>query len=448
MKAIDRTDCVCVVGAGSSGLAAAKNLLDLDMPVEVFEREDDLGGNWNYGKPNSRVYRSTHTISSKRGTEYTDFPMPAHFPDFPHHSQIMQYLRDYAAHFGLHRVIRFQRGIERIEPHRAGQAWDVPFPDGEVRRYGAVIIANGHNWSPKWPEYPGRFAGTAMHSAQYKTPDIMAGKRVLVVGAGNSGCDIAVESAQNAARTFHSTRRGYHYIPKFLLGRPTDHMHDELHRLGLPLALRRWIIKLIMKIAVGSPRRFKLPRPDHKLFETHPIVNSLLVYYLGHGDIVPKPDIKLLDGDTVEFSDGSREVIDLIIHATGYNIVFPFIDNEWLNWHDGRPRLFKNVFHPQFDNLLVAGLIQPDSGQFGLVDWQMKAAALFLRARRDNAPAADYLCQLKKDWHEDLGAGIRYKESSRHLVQVEHWSYRQGLEKLVHRMRSLQAGSQVLRQAA
>jgi len=420
LKAIDRTDCVCVVGAGSSGLAAAKNLLDLDMPVEVFEREDDLGGNWNYGKPNSRVYRSTHTISSKRGTEYTDFPMPAHFPDFPHHSQIMQYLRDYAAHFGLHRVIRFQRGIERIEPHRAGQAWDVPFPDGEVRRYGAVIIANGHNWSPKWPEYPGRFAGTAMHSAQYKTPDIMAGKRVLVVGAGNSGCDIAVESAQNAARTFHSTRRGYHYIPKFLLGRPTDHMHDELHRLGLPLALRRWIIKLIMKIAVGSPRRFKLPRPDHKLFETHPIVNSLLVYYLGHGDIVPKPDIKLLDGDTVEFSDGSREVIDLIIHATGYNIVFPFIDNEWLNWHDGRPRLFKNVFHPQFDNLLVAGLIQPDSGQFGLVDWQMKAAALFLRARRDNAPAADYLCQLKKDWHEDLGAGIRYKESSRHLVQVEH----------------------------
>jgi hypothetical protein len=437
-----------VVGAGSSGLAAAKNLRDVHLPVEIFEREDDLGGNWNYGKPNSRVYRSTHTISSKRGTQYTDFPMPTHFPDFPHHSQIMQYLRDYAEHFGLTRLIHFGCPVARIEPYRDGLAWEVALADGRVCRYGAVIIANGHNWSPKWPAYPGSFSGTVLHSAQYKTPDIMAGKRVLVVGAGNSGCDIAVEAAQNAARTFHSTRRGYHYIPKFLLGRPTDHMHDELHRLGLPLAVRRWIIKLIMKISVGSHRRFKLPRPDHKLFETHPIVNSLLVYYLGHGDIVPKPDIKCLEGDMVEFTDGSREAVDLIIYATGYNIVFPFIDNQWLNWHDGRPRLFKNVFHPTFDNLLVAGLIQPDSGQFGLVDWQMKAAALFLRAQRDGAPAANYLRCAKKDWDQDLGAGIRYKDSSRHLVQVEHWSYRKGLEKLVHKMRSLQATPNVSRQAA
>lgn len=434
MNVVDKTGSVCVVGAGSSGLAAAKNLLDVGIAVEVFERERDLGGNWNYGSPSSRVYQSTHTISSKRCTQYTGFPMPKQFPEFPHHSQIFQYLRAYAEHHGLNRVIEYERPVAKIEPFEDGRAWDVSLANGETRRYGGVIIANGHNWSPKWPVYPGTFSGEVIHSAQYKTPDILAGKRVLVVGAGNSGCDLAVEAAQHARRAVHSTRRGYHYVPKFLLGRPVDSVSDKLHRMNLPLAIRRWIAKFFLKIVVGSPRKFKLPRPDHKLFETHPIINSLLIYYLGHGDIVPRPDIEKLDGNTVHFVDGSHEDIDLIIYATGYNIVFPFIDKRWLNWQDGRPRLFKNVFHPQFDNLFVAGLIQPDSGQFGLVDWQMKAVALFLRAIRDGAPGADHLRRLRQNWHEDLGAGIHYKDSTRHLVQVEHWSYREGLEKLVRDM--------------
>jgi len=255
-----------------------------------------------------------------------------------------------------------------------------------------------------------------------------------VGGAGNSGCDSAVESAQHARLTVQSTRRAYYYIPKFIFGRPTDRIGDMLHRLRLPLALRRWLINLFLKIVVGSPKRFKLPRPDHRLFETHPIINSLLLYYLGHGDITPKPDIQRLDGNTVYFTDGSHDRFDLIIYATGYNLDFPFLDKQWLNWHDGRPQLYKNVFHPHFDNFFVAGLIQPDSGQFGLVDWQMKAVAAFLQAQRSGSPLADRLRQLKQRWEEDLGAGIHYKDSTRHLVQVEHWSYRKGLERLVREL--------------
>jgi cation diffusion facilitator CzcD-associated flavoprotein CzcO len=434
---VDRTNRVCVLGAGSSGLTAAKNLLDVGIPVDVLEREDDLGGNWNYGKGNSRVYRSTHTISSKKCTQYTDFPMPRDFPEFPNHTQILEYLRSYAAHFGLARVIEYGRPISLIEPFDGGRAWDVRLEDGEVRRYGAVIIANGHNWSPKFPSYPGQFSGQVIHTAQYKTPDVLANKRVLVVGAGNSGCDLAVEAAQNARRAVHSTRRGYHYVPKFILGQPSDRLGDKLHKLRLPLGLRRWIINLCLKIVAGSPKRYQLPEPDHKLFETHPIINSLLLYYLGHGDITPKPDIARFDEVTVHFVDGTHEEFDLIVYATGYNIVFPFIDNQWLNWRDGRPHLYKNVFHPEFDNLFVAGLIQPDSGQFGLVDWQMKAVALFLRARVDGSRAAAHLQRLKQRPEEDLGAGIHFKDSSRHLVQVEHWSYRKGLEKLIREMTAL-----------
>ncbi len=435
MDIVDQTGAVCVVGAGSSGLTAAKNLLDAGLPVDVLERADDLGGNWNYGKPQSRLYRSTHTVSSKKCTQYVDFPMPAHFPEFPHHSQILDYLRAYAEHFDLQRVIEYSCPVSRIEPYQDGRAWDVRLEDGAVRRYGAVIIANGHNWSPRWPSYPGHFSGQVLHSAQYKTPDILAGKRALVVGAGNSGCDLAVESAQNARRTVHSTRRAYYYVPKYLFGRPTDRLGDKLHRLRLPLPLRRWLINLFLKMAVGSPKRFKLLKPDHKLFETHPVVNTLLLYYLFHGDIVPKPDIHSFAGDTVHFVDGTREAFDLIIYATGYDIVFPFIEQRWLNWHDGRPRLYQNVFHPHFDNLFVAGLIQPDSGQFGLVDLQMQATALFLRAARDCSPAAGHLRRLKKRGNDDLGAGIHYQDSSRHRIQVEHWSYRKGLEKLIRDLR-------------
>jgi hypothetical protein len=437
---IDKTDQICVIGAGSSGLAAAKNLVEHGFAVEVLEREDDLGGNWNYSKPNARVYRSTHMISSKRCTEYCDFPMPRKFPDFPHHTQVLDYLRAYASHFRLERLISYQTPVARVEPFEQGRYWDVTPENGPTRRYAAAAIANGHNWSPKWPSYPGRFTGEVMHSAYYKTPDVLAGKRVLIVGAGNSGCDLAVEAAQNARGTFHSTRRGYHYIPKYLFGRPVDRLGDKLHRLRLPLAVRRALITTILKSLVGLPHRFGLRRPDHRLFETHPIINSLLVYYLSHGDIAPKPDILRLQENQVHFEDGSCETIDLILYATGYNLVFPFIDRKFLNWQEGRPRLYLNIFHPDYDNLFVLGMIQPDSGQFGLVDWQARAVASFLTALGNVSPAAEKLRQRKRQPQETFGSGIHYKDSSRHYLQVEHWSYRLALERLVRELDTPETG--------
>jgi cation diffusion facilitator CzcD-associated flavoprotein CzcO len=179
-----------------------------------------------------------------------------------------------------------------------------------------VIVANGHNWDPRWPEYPGRFDGQVIHSAEYKSADILSGKRVLVVGAGNTGCDIAVESALHADATFHSTRRGYHFIPKFLFGRPSDVVHEKLLRLGMPHALRRWIVRSILRLTVGDLKRYGLPEPDHELFASHPIVNSQIPYYVAHGRIAPKPNVAELRADRVRFVDGSEEAIDLVIYAT------------------------------------------------------------------------------------------------------------------------------------
>ena len=248
----------CILGAGSSGLAVAKTFLQAKIPFDCFERHDDVGGNWYYGKPGSSVYRSTHLISSKPLTEYTDFPMPADYPQYPSQKQAWEYLRSYARHFHLYDRIEFGRSVERIEK-TAKAEWQLTLDGGEQRHYCGIVIANGHNWDPKWPEYSGKFDGQTLHSSQYKTPDILTDKRVLVVGAGNSGCDIAVESAQNAAATFHSIRRGYHYLPKFYRGKPIDQLNERLLRWRLPLWLRRAVAAYAVKLAVGAPCDYGLP---------------------------------------------------------------------------------------------------------------------------------------------------------------------------------------------
>ncbi len=442
---------VGIVGAGSSGLAAAKNFREAGFTPTIFEQTHDLGGNWNYDLPVARVYRSTHTISSKPGTEYPDFPMPGDFPDYPHHSQILSYLRAYADRFDLRDTIRFESVVTEVAPEEesALTGWTVSLQDGSQHRFDALVIANGHNWSPKYPNIDGTFDGTTLHSAEYRTPDIFIGKRVLVIGGGNSGCDIVVEAAQNGAGALHSTRRGYWYMPKYLLGRPSDQVGDVMLRLRIPLWLRRAIATISHRLLVGSPGAMGLPRPDHKLFETHPVVNSLLPYYVGHGDIKPKPDVERFEGQEVLFVDGSRERVDVVVFATGYNLVFPFLDPRYLDGprltgsegerEEGgekvdRPQLHLNVFHPVYDTLFFAGLIQPDSGQFGLVHWQTLAAARYAASVAHESPSANRLRREKRTPMTDLGGGVRYKASGRHALEVEHWSYQQRLKALARQL--------------
>ena len=210
---VDRGGAWCVVGAGPHGMSALKALLQNGIEADGFERERDVGGNWNFGAENSRVYESTHLISSKPFTQFPDFPMPDAYPDYPSHRQVKEYFGRYTDHFGLRRAIRFSTDVVRAEPVDEGRAWDVTVRDRvsaaeTTYRYAGLVVGNGHNWNPKVPDYAGRaeFRGEVLHSADYKGPEVLRGKRVLVVGAGNTGCDVAVEAAQNAAHTWHSTR--------------------------------------------------------------------------------------------------------------------------------------------------------------------------------------------------------------------------------------------------
>ena len=431
---MDRSNSVAVIGAGPHGLSALKALLQLGIPADGFERAADLGGNWNFGAPTSRVYESTHLISSKPFTQFPDFPMPDAYPDYPSHRQVKQYFDRYAEHFGLRERISFNATVTRVAA--VGDQWDVTVNDTTIR-YGAVVVANGHNWHAKVPQYPGEFGGEVLHSADYKSAAQLRGKRVLVVGAGNTGCDIAVEAAQNSQATFHSTRRGYYYNPKFVFGKPSDQIADQLLAMRVPLAMRRLAFAATLRTTMGKFESFGLQKPDHAFFETHPIVNQQLVYYVGHGDITPKPDIARFDTDGAVFTDGTRADVDLVVFATGYLAVFPFLANPAdLDAADGRPRLAQQMASPTHPTLWLSGLIQPDSGQWAIAHWQAMAIAEFLRLyRSDPGRARELHAELNAHRDERFTGGAHYKDSTRHFYEIAHQDY-------------LTAVSQFLRQVA
>ena len=421
---------ICVIGAGAAGLSAARHLKASSIPFEVVEREGDVGGIWDASLPHSPVYRSAHMISSKPLTEFPDFPMPREYPDYPSHTQALAYLRAYARQLGLYEYIRFGQTVDRAE-RTAGGEWSLRFADGSARTYTGLVVAAGVHWIPSTPEVPGRFDGEIIHSCRYKTPEIFRDKRVLVVGAGNSGCDIAVEASHHAARTFLSVRRGYHYIPKYAFGRPTDQIGEMSLRLRVPLFIRRPLNQLVLKAVVGSPEQFGLPRPDHRLLESHPIVNSQILLALGQGDVLPKPDLVELSSRGACFKDGTTEQIDLIVFATGYQPTFPFLDPAHANSPDGRPNFYLHVFHPTYENLFILGVLQPDSGVWQLMDLQARAVAGYIRASRGDGTAARKVRALKQGRAPDLGGGIRYLRSERHRYEVEHSSYARRLRGLI-----------------
>ena len=441
---VDRGGAWAVVGAGPHGLSALKNLLELGLDADGFERDTDLGGNWNFHAENSRVYESTHLISTKPFTQFPDFPMPDAYPDYPSHWQVHRYFRSYAEHFGLLDYLAFNSEVVSVTPV-AGERWDVTVRDREsgvetTRQYAGVVIANGHNWWPKIPQYPGQdtFTGEIKHSADYKSADVVRGKRVLVVGAGNTGCDVAVESAQNAKETFHSTRRGYYYNPKYAFGRPSDQTADLLLALRLPLALRRVMFKSVLRLTVGDFEKFGLRKPDHEFFETHPIVNQQLVYYVGHGDIQPKPDIDRLDGSTVYFEDGTSAEIDVIVFCTGYLAHFPFLDDSYLNPEGDHPVLARQIFTPATPTLAVSGLIQPDSGQWTIAHWQGMLIATYAALRaQDPVTAQRFYDAIVSETGVRFTGGAEYKDSTRHYYEIAHQEYLRAIERDLQRLESM-----------
>lgn len=422
----------CIIGAGACGLAVAKTFAEREIPFDCFEALADVGGIWNPKSPHA-VYGSTFLNSSKKMSRYPDYDFPEEWPHYVSAAQAEDYLRAYAREFGLYDRISFNSRVVKAE--RTDGRWRVQI-EGEAkpRLYDGLVVANGHHWDPNFPTYPGRFDGEILHSHDVKSKEQLKGKRVLVVGAGNSAVDILDDAAHDGGRPVHSMRRSYYFFPKLVLGKPTDAFIDKTSRWPLPRSVMRYLYWWGLRITVGSHWKYNLPAPDHKLFEAHPTACTLYLDHIAHGRIVTKPAVERLNGKRVRFEDGSEEEVDLIVYATGFKPSFPFMDQSFILDEQGRSKLFIHTFHRDLDDLFVAGLFEPaEGGVWPLADYQGRLIASFIVAMKADRARAGWFRRLKKTARPDIGHGIPYKDTPWHKFEIHHYRFRKYMERLLRK---------------
>jgi dimethylaniline monooxygenase (N-oxide forming) len=403
------------------------------MDFDCFEKSSTVGGNWRYENDNgmSAAYKSLHINTSRQMMEYDAFPMPVDYPDYPSHFQIAAYFDDYVDHFGLRDRIRFRTEVVEAVPVEGGWQVTVRSHDGETEtsNYSDLIVCNGHHWDARWPEpaFPGsdEFTGIQMHAHDYRTPDILEGKRVLVLGIGNSATDISVESSRVAEKSFLSMRRGAWILPKYLAGKPID-LATSGSFSRAPLALQSASMKLLLRLSQGRLTDYGLPKPDHEPLHAHPTVSGELVGRLGHGDIVVKPNIERFEGDSVVFADGSREQVDVIIYCTGYRITFPFFDDSVLNVEGNRIDLYRRVVSLEHPGLFFIGLIQPLGAIMPLAEAQ---SALVSDLIDGEGELPDRSAMARDIAAEQAAMDRRYVNSKRHTIQVDFDRYLRSLSR-------------------
>lgn len=433
MSPIDsvRDRSICVIGAGPSGIAAAKALLDQGVnDLTIYDRGRIVGGNWVFDAEtgHSSVFETTHIISSKAFSQYEDFPLPESYPDFPSHRQLAAYFQAYAEKFSINRFITFQTTVESCELTDDGR-WEVTInqeAERSTRYFDELVVCNGHHWKPRWPDYVNDFAGTLSHSHDFKRLEPFRNKQVLVIGGGNSACDVAVETARVSARTDISWRRGYWILPKLILGLPSDHIYYFVNRNlpWLPLGIRLRLLQAFLRFITGGHQLYGLKEPDHPFGATHPTINSELLYSLRHGKVTPRSDIDYIQGNRVYFDDGTFDHYDHIVACTGYDICHPFFKRSFIDYSCGPVPLYLKMIHPEYSNLHFIGLFQPLGCIWPLAELQAKIMARRMtgewRAPADIKEAIE---------HELANPDIQQLQTARHTITVDPVKFADRLRK-------------------
>ncbi len=417
---------ICVIGAGPSGITTAKNLLEHGLSqVVVLEKTSDVGGLWAYDEnpEAASVYAHTHLITSKRMSAFEDYPMPASYPDYPDHRQMYEYFQAYARDFGVLEHVCFNTVVTEVSPLPEGE-WRVRYSDRNGTHqalFDVVFVCNGHHWQPRQPVISGRFDGHMLHACAYRKPAAFANQRVLVVGGGNSACDIAVDLARVAAHTSLSMRRGYYILPKFMFGLPTDVFAARFN--WMPVRLRQSLFALTLRLTLGGYHRYGLREPTCRPFESHPTLNSELLDLIRHGLIAPRPDIQHVNGRHVHFEDNSFASFDTVIWATGYRLAFPFFDRNLIDFADVMELpLFLKMMHPDFPTLYFIGLCQPQGCIWPLADYQARVAARELCG----------IWRRPADLRDRIAAQLRhphyhFERTPRHALEVDYHRFREEL---------------------
>ena len=411
----------CVIGAGSAGITIAKALYEARVPFDCFEMGPVVGGNWVFENPNgqSACYRNLEMNTSFPRFAYSDFPGPIGEDSYPMHWEVREYFEDYVDHFGIRDTITFETKVEHVRRRDDG-VWEVEISGAggaggrETREYDAIFVCNGHHWDKRWPEppFPGSFDGLEMHAHDFRDPEAFAGKRVVVVGMGNSGMDVSADCAEVAEAVFLSARRGTHVLRKRFNGKPID---QTLAPQWLPWFFKQKGMELFRRRS-GDLTKHGMKEPDYKVGHGHPTVSDRIWPALESGLVQMKPNVRELRGYRVLFEDGSEERAGAIVYCTGYKVSFPFFDEDFLAAPDNELPLYRRTFHPDIAGLYLIGFVQPFGAIMPIAEEQGVWAAELLSGRYHLPPREEMAADMSA---EREAHSKRFYPSPRHTFEVD-----------------------------
>lgn len=426
---------VAVIGAGACGLCAAKYLLAVGFEVTVFEIGSQIGGMWCYRNDNGRssAYRTLHINTSRGVTRFSDLDFDASTQDFPDHVDMHRYLVAYADHFGVTPHIRFGSRVAALhpqfQPHREPPRWEIELQDGSRETFDAVIVASGHLTQPLHAPELQSFAGEYLHAHDYKEPEPFVGKRVCIVGIGNSACDIASDVCVTSPRCVLVARSGVVILPKLMFGRAFTDITARIQRPWIPRPLRRRIIRLLVWLAHGDMTKLGFKRPTAL---THVTSNATVVADIAYRRIAVKQGIESINGSRIRFVDGSEETFDVLIGATGYRIDLDFVPKEILSPEENRLDLYMRIVPPDWPGLYFMGFFNTDTALNMVFEHQARWVRELLL---DNARLPDAAAMRRAIAERTAWYARQYKESIRHSIEEEHVRYLTDLKATLRAMK-------------
>ena len=392
-----KTKRVAVVGAGPCGLITTKTLSEAGHEVFCYEVSDTVGGHWKIDNKSgkSAAYESLTTNTNKQMSRLRDYEMPVEWPDLPTHELMYEWWTGYVEKFSLAGQLYLEHEVMKVDSLSAGWRLSVNHGDKTTQlEFDAVVAASGNYWDPKLPAFLSDYTGDWIHAQQYRSPErpsSLTGKKVLVVGSGNTGCEIALELSRDTSIEVHlAARSGNWILPKYIDGpegrvhiaakAPLSHPLDPVPAVVrlIPEKVRTHLFNRIAKQAFAKQfgvyadrlTTAGMPPPPTNPLEKRPAVADGLAEALEAGAITAKPGISSAQGKTLMFSDAQSDQYDMVICATGYHLTYPYLDQAVLDTQGDDMRLFRGLMHPRHHSLFVVGVSRPTGGFWPVAEAQ------------------------------------------------------------------------------
>lgn len=431
---------IAVIGAGACGICAAKVMHEAGFAVTVYETGSRIGGMWCIDNDNgmSSAYRTLHINTSRNITRFRDLDFKEGVQPFPDHRDMQAYLQQYAEHFDITPLIRFNHPVVSVEPlgqTEDGKRWRVVCENGESANYHTVIAASGHLHVPRHVgQFKNDFTGQYLHSHFYKEPDEFVGKRICVVGVGNSACDIAGDVCVNSKRCVLVARSEVLILPKLIFGRPFTDLSSKLQQSWIPYFIRRKLIRLMTWLVHGNMQKLGFKKADKRV---HTTSNGTIVTDIAYRRVEVRQGIEKIEGKLITFVGGTSEEFDVLIAATGYLTDLPFLDPNIVSVENNQMDLYQRIVPPASPGLYLLGFFNTDTALNFIFD---KQAQWVREIELGNAvlPPVDEMhdaIRERRSWVKG-----NYRDTPRHHLEEESVPYISSLKRSMRDMKKRVVG--------